>query len=606
MADFQAALEKAKAIAAKLAANQQAAHAAPPDHAAPPSADPTRGYGRVNVGPGPGPGGPPPPTSGYEHMDRQTAMQQSNRLAQLGFSGAFTTGKPGFNPADVGAGPGLGGGGPRPMGAVLSTLFIPTPLAGLVIGRGGENLRRIEQTYQVRVQIIPGPPGETERQTKISGNDQAAVDAAKEQILEIMERANKPPPGRGGPSSGGPDDRPPPFGRDRDRDGGDRGGRPPSGWGDRDRDRDRHASRATVQVPNNKVGMIIGHRGETVNALQEQSGARVNITPDSQTDRDANVRTITLVGTDEAIETAKRLIAELVNYQPTMRDDSMNPSHHHHHHNGPPPPSAGPMEMDPMRASRMTGGPPPPPSHGPGFMPPPPMPPSGRPGHGGLRHPPVPGLPPPPPMPMAMPPPPPGMPIPPPGVPPFVGMPMPGLPPPPMPPMSMPPIPMPPMPMPPREAPPHTETMHIPDERVGVVIGKGGETIKQIQSASHAKVMIDPQPDRDGQRQVTLVGTPESVEHARQLIMDKVSGRKTTNDFKYSQQQQQARQEEYNQAAILAQNELTQLGWHWDSARMTYTGPRGEVYDYSPLILAGFDFSPYYSRVTLDDDAKTK
>lgn len=68
--------------------------------------------------------------------------------------------------------------------------------------------------------------------------------------------------------------------------------------------------------------------------------------------------------------------------------------------------------------------------------------------------------------------------------------------------------------------------IEIPNGRVGVIIGKGGETIKYLQLQSGAKIQVTRDMDADPNstyRAVELMGTPEQIAKAEQLINDVLS-----------------------------------------------------------------------------------
>jgi far upstream element-binding protein len=70
-------------------------------------------------------------------------------------------------------------------------------------------------------------------------------------------------------------------------------------------------------------------------------------------------------------------------------------------------------------------------------------------------------------------------------------------------------------------------TMTVPQESIGLVIGRGGETVKQLQIQSRAKIQVqqvDPSVPAPAERTINLFGPPEAVEYAKQLIMEKVNG----------------------------------------------------------------------------------
>merc|ERR1719470_457550 len=70
-----------------------------------------------------------------------------------------------------------------------------------------------------------------------------------------------------------------------------------------------------------------------------------------------------------------------------------------------------------------------------------------------------------------------------------------------------------------------TDTMSIPSNKVGLVMGKGGETIRMICSESGAHCQVDKSaPDGARDKTIVIKGRPESVERAKELINDKIGG----------------------------------------------------------------------------------
>ncbi len=87
--------------------------------------------------------------------------------------------------------------------------------------------------------------------------------------------------------------------------------------------RDSHGgnrSTITIHIPVNKVGVVIGRGGETIRDLQDRSGARINVTPDSAASPQSNDRPVTLIGDETAVQRAKALIDEIVNTGETSSD----------------------------------------------------------------------------------------------------------------------------------------------------------------------------------------------------------------------------------------------------------------------------------------------
>ncbi|CAM9984961.1 unnamed protein product, partial [Choristocarpus tenellus] len=77
--------------------------------------------------------------------------------------------------------------------------------------------------------------------------------------------------------------------------------------------------------------------------------------------------------------------------------------------------------------------------------------------------------------------------------------------------------------------PPGSQVLHvvIPDDKVGLVIGKGGSTIKEMQNRTGCRIQIPPQVDpgsNPATRRVTLTGVGEAPHNAKRDIEMMVSG----------------------------------------------------------------------------------
>ncbi|EXB63559.1 Far upstream element-binding protein 2 [Morus notabilis] len=67
-----------------------------------------------------------------------------------------------------------------------------------------------------------------------------------------------------------------------------------------------------ISIPNGKVGLIIGKGGETIKYLQNQSGAKIQITKDLEADPYSLTREVELTGTSEQISRAEQLINDVI------------------------------------------------------------------------------------------------------------------------------------------------------------------------------------------------------------------------------------------------------------------------------------------------------
>ena len=167
--------------------------------------------------------------------------------------------------------------------------MIESGLVGLIIGRQGENLRRVEAETSTRVQFITGPEATgPKRQCKITGTREAR-DNAKAEIQRIIEENGNPA----------------------------RGNVPPERLATNNKGLSAHQptlrageDATQIMVPNRTVGLIIGRGGETIRDLQERSQCHVNIVgPEKSVN---GLRPINLIGTPQAATMAKDLIMEIV------------------------------------------------------------------------------------------------------------------------------------------------------------------------------------------------------------------------------------------------------------------------------------------------------
>ncbi|GAB4854431.1 hypothetical protein Ancab_023014 [Ancistrocladus abbreviatus] len=67
-----------------------------------------------------------------------------------------------------------------------------------------------------------------------------------------------------------------------------------------------------IEIPNGRVGVIIGKAGETIKYLQIQSGAKIQVTRDMDADLTLPTRPVELMGTSDQIAKAEQLINEVL------------------------------------------------------------------------------------------------------------------------------------------------------------------------------------------------------------------------------------------------------------------------------------------------------
>ncbi|EEP80256.1 predicted protein [Uncinocarpus reesii 1704] len=176
---------------------------------------------------------------------------------------------------------------------VSETINIDSKLVGLIIGRQGDNLRRIESDTGTRIQFLDSPESNINiRPCRITG-PRAARNDAKAEIFRMISE-NNAARGANAISAG---DR---FASRVQHEPPSR----PSGYGEEEN------STTQMMVPDRTVGLIIGRGGETIKDLQDRSGCHVIIAPE---DKSLNgLRPVNLSGPARAIQRAKDLILEVV------------------------------------------------------------------------------------------------------------------------------------------------------------------------------------------------------------------------------------------------------------------------------------------------------
>jgi far upstream element-binding protein len=166
-------------------------------------------------------------------------------------------------------------------------ILIDSSLVGLVIGRQGESLRRIEQESQTRIQFINGPESGPQRECRITGAPSARI-SAKREINRIIEENGGNPARETG-----------------------RNARPAAKTVGQQQPALREGEQSSqIMVPDRTVGLIIGRGGETIRDLQERSGCHVNIVGENKSVN--GLRPVNLIGSPAAAAHAKELIMEIV------------------------------------------------------------------------------------------------------------------------------------------------------------------------------------------------------------------------------------------------------------------------------------------------------
>ncbi|KAI2467675.1 hypothetical protein F4781DRAFT_423197 [Annulohypoxylon bovei var. microspora] len=283
---------------------------------------------------------------------------------------------------------------------------VESTLVGLVIGRQGENLRRIESETSCRVQFLSST-GEQEayRQCKITG-PRARRAEAKAAINKTIDDS-----GMGAIARAGLDRQP-------------HARREPARTPNPNALRDGEDYEQIV-VPDRTVGLIIGRGGETIRDLQERSGCHINIVGEDQSNN--GLRPVNLIGPTKATALAKTMIMEIVDSDNHSNDNKQQP------------------QQQPQQPRQQR------PDH------------SRDNGQGGPDK--------------------------------------------------------------------INDSIYVPSEAVGMIIGKGGETIREMQNTTGCKINVTTSSGpNEVQREIGLVGSRDAINRAKRAIEDKVDAVRQKNN----------------------------------------------------------------------------
>ena len=277
---------------------------------------------------------------------------------------------------------------------LTQTVMIDSSVVGLVIGRQGENMRRLEADTRTRIQFAPNSEktGSTRRCT-ITGS-KSAIDYAIHEINRTIEENDKAPKAGSGRA-------PPPPDRNLSIE--------PSANGTHKSIPRKEESTTIIHVPSKTVGLVIGKGGESIKNLQDRSHCHVNIMPEEQTVN--GLRPVHLIGTPQQAAVAQDLIMEIV------------------HTDSKKLPDQGVAARDGVNAMAL--------------------------GVKALND-------------------------------------------------------------------KVTDCIIVPSEAVGMIIGKGGETIRDMQDSTNCKINVSQPSGRDIEREIELIGSRSAIQQAKAAIMEKV------------------------------------------------------------------------------------
>lgn len=180
------------------------------------------------------------------------------------------------------SGNGGGGGGGGGAFAPYQEIMVPGSKVGLVIGKGGETIKALQEKTGAKMVIIQEGPGQeaAEKPLRISGDPQK-VEHAKQLVFELIAEKDNFNGGGGGGRGGG--------------------GHGGMGGG---------GEQLQVFVPKTAVGVVIGKGGEMIKKIQLESGCKLQFMQ-GKDDAPGDRRCI-ITGTKQQVEEAKLTIEELI------------------------------------------------------------------------------------------------------------------------------------------------------------------------------------------------------------------------------------------------------------------------------------------------------
>uniref|UniRef100_A0A8C7TQH0 Far upstream element binding protein 3 n=1 Tax=Oncorhynchus mykiss TaxID=8022 RepID=A0A8C7TQH0_ONCMY len=170
------------------------------------------------------------------------------------------------------------------LGGSSLDVAVPRFAVGIVIGRNGEMIKKIQNDSGVRIQFKPDDGISPDRIAQVMGQSDRCQHAVH--LINELERD-----GFGSPVG--------PRGRGRGR--GDWNMGAPGGL-----------QEVTYSIPADKCGLVIGKGGETIKNINQQSGAHVELQRNPPPNTDPNVRIFSIRGTHQQMEMARQLIDEKI------------------------------------------------------------------------------------------------------------------------------------------------------------------------------------------------------------------------------------------------------------------------------------------------------
>ncbi|XP_072289526.1 far upstream element-binding protein 3-like isoform X1 [Eucyclogobius newberryi] len=149
---------------------------------------------------------------------------------------------------------------------------VPDKMVGFIIGRGGEQITRIQLESGCKIQIAADSGGLMDRPCSLTGTPES-IEQAKRLLIQIVERC------RNGPGFHS--------------------------------DSDGAASVQEMLIPASKVGLVIGRGGDTIKQLQERAGVKMMMIQDGPMPTGAD-KPLRISGDPYKVQAARELVLEVI------------------------------------------------------------------------------------------------------------------------------------------------------------------------------------------------------------------------------------------------------------------------------------------------------
>uniref|UniRef100_A0A671X2T4 KH-type splicing regulatory protein n=1 Tax=Sparus aurata TaxID=8175 RepID=A0A671X2T4_SPAAU len=160
-------------------------------------------------------------------------------------------------------------------GMVTAEYSVPDSMVGLIIGRGGEQINKIQQESGCKVQIAPDSGGLPERSVSLTGSHDS-IQKAKMLLDEIVSRGRGTPPSSYHESTNG-----------------------------------QNGTVHEMMIPAGKAGLVIGKGGETIKQLQERAGVKMILIQDASQGPNVD-KPLRIIGDPYKVQQAQEMVQEIL------------------------------------------------------------------------------------------------------------------------------------------------------------------------------------------------------------------------------------------------------------------------------------------------------